>query len=139
MENEPAWVGMNELKPADQHVHLVEEVLELDGFPVELSDWHFGSDMAKFSINPDTPWARSWVVCVDLDKKWCEVTYLLILSPELEVIAKRVLSVNHVLPSDFAQELTKELNGLVEEKVLGEISTLLAGCSNTAVQNNNNS
>ncbi len=37
------WLGINELKIADQHVHIVEEVLELDGFQVPLNDTHFGS------------------------------------------------------------------------------------------------
>ena len=38
---------LNPLAAADQHVHVVQEVIELDGFPMEFKDWHFGSDMAQ--------------------------------------------------------------------------------------------
>jgi len=63
-------------------VHLVEEVLELDGFQIPLSDWHFGSDMARFHISPDQPFARAWAVCMDLEKGRCQICYLLIIKDE---------------------------------------------------------
>ena len=67
---------MNSLSPADQHVHLVEETLELDGFLMELKDWNFGGPMAKLvlnpeqlSLNPHSNVASGLVACVDLKRK----------------------------------------------------------------------
>ncbi len=82
-------IGIGALKPIDQHVHLVEEVLDLDGYPFVLKDWHFGSDMAAFCIDrEECPYSKAWAVAVDLEKRKCEISYVLIVNKELEIIVK---------------------------------------------------
>ncbi|ELR16822.1 uncharacterized protein ACA1_383540 [Acanthamoeba castellanii str. Neff] len=80
-EEDVAHVGIDRLKPADQHTHLVQETLDLDGFQLELKDWHMGSDMAQFVVVEEArDVSVAWAVCVDLDKLRCEVTLLFLVS-----------------------------------------------------------
>lgn len=55
-DSEPATVGMDTLKWAEQHIHKVD----VDEY------WHFGADMAKFTVDLDLPCALGWAVSVDL-------------------------------------------------------------------------
>ena len=78
------WTGMNTLNPADQHCHFVEEIMNFDGFEMTLSDWHFGSDMAKFNLiknnNDVIPQAcTGWVVCVCPIRKIGQISLLILL------------------------------------------------------------
>lgn len=58
-------------------------MLELDGYQIPLSDWHFGSDMARFQVLEGATFAQGWAVCVDLEKAKCEITYLIIIQDEI--------------------------------------------------------
>lgn len=90
-----AVIGMEQLKPADQHVHLVEEVMcvfcvlfltgsdfirysELEaGQFLELKDWHLGSDMSRFRLaNPRPPICTAYAVCASLESRRIEVRQL---------------------------------------------------------------
>lgn len=69
---EPASIGINSLRWADQHVH---HVAEYD------PTWYFGSDMARFHIKEDRASLGAWGVAVDLSdlkKPRCWITYMLI-------------------------------------------------------------
>ena len=55
------WQSMN---PADQHAHWVDEIVEIDGFELNLSDWHFGSDMARLLLDQDVI-STAWVAAID--------------------------------------------------------------------------
>jgi len=56
---------------------------------LQLSDWHFGSDIAKFvitqqqrqqtTISSSDDYGHSWVMCVDLNRKKCDITLLIII------------------------------------------------------------
>jgi len=76
------YMGIESLVPADQHTHLVSETMNLDGFAIELNDWHFGSDMAKFFTDKNVPIAGGWMVAFDCERKKCEIEYLVIIEDE---------------------------------------------------------
>jgi hypothetical protein len=110
---------MDRLQWADQHVHKVDRLHHGS----DDTEWHMGSDMAKFSIDPSVDLVKAWATCVDLtastkpaasahaaattatapteDSKagtktpsvLVDVTYLLIVSPSLEVCSLNDLSV----------------------------------------------
>ena len=65
---DPADAGFGgQFAACDQHTHLVKEVLELDGHPFELVDWHHGGDTARVAVDP-VHGGAGWVVMVDLDR-----------------------------------------------------------------------
>jgi hypothetical protein len=99
------------VSPADQHAHLVEEVLELDGFSMTLRDWHFGGPMAKLAIDAEfrkkSDVATGLAVCVDVERKRIHVCALFIVCGNLPQ--------SQVLDKDFlASRSTAGLKGFVE-------------------------
>lgn len=53
------------MAPADQHIHLVKEVVDLGGYSMDLSDWHVGADMARIGVDA-VHGGAGWVVIVDV-------------------------------------------------------------------------
>lgn len=86
------FCGDNQLELSDQHCHWVVEQMDIEGFPVDISDWHFGGDMARFSIaqtlsSPSIPLddedeavapADSLVAVVDVESRVVYLIYLLL-------------------------------------------------------------
>jgi len=79
---------IGKLRPSDQHVHWVEELMVLDECPMDLSDWHFGSDMARFVIDNSNQINWAWVTCVDTDTMRCQLSLLIMVSPNSESFFK---------------------------------------------------
>jgi len=79
---------LGKLRPGDQHIHWVTDYQEIDGYFMDLSDWHFGSDMARFQLSTNSSTSNSinwaWVVCVDLNTKRCQLSLVLISLPNLD-------------------------------------------------------
>lgn len=81
--------GLDCLAPADQHVHLVDT----DDM------WHFGSDMAQFTVKSGSAGggggvAGGWLVVADCSNAGSvaiEVTLLLLVEPHLEDVVMRLL------------------------------------------------
>ena len=66
------------LKPSDQHVHKTVEVLNLDGFEINMEDWNYGSDMSRIQTAPANS-ASGIVVSVDLASNRVCLAYFLVL------------------------------------------------------------
>jgi hypothetical protein len=48
---DPADAGFGgEFKPADQHTHLVQEILDLGGYTMELNDWYVSQHASVSSL-----------------------------------------------------------------------------------------
>jgi hypothetical protein len=78
-DHDPAWIGLNRLAPADQHVHTDGESIEIDGFMLE-PEWQFGSDMAKFVLSntaEGTPHS-GWIACVDLETNRVKLVFAIL-------------------------------------------------------------
>jgi len=81
-ESEPSeFCPTESLSPADQHVHLVEEVLDLDGFSIEMKDWHFGANMARLLMSEREKPASCFAVCVDLERNRIHVNLFFLFGP----------------------------------------------------------
>lgn len=66
-EEDPADAGFGgRFAAADQHAHLVKEVLELDGHSIVLEDWHHGGDTARVQVGGAG--GAGWVLLVDLER-----------------------------------------------------------------------
>ena len=113
---DPAWIGIDELRWADQHVHKVD-LYDGETLIADSADFHFGSDMARFAgalrarahhvlhgsdssctraVSTHVACARGWAVCLDLSDQRengpsLDVTLLLIVAPELEDAIERCL------------------------------------------------
>lgn len=97
-----AFCGWESMNASDQHAHWVDDIMELDGFEVNLSDWHFGSDMARITLGPELV-STSWVVAVD-PKRLRGLVVLLVLTREPVVLQSLLclpdlasLSVSHLI------------------------------------------
>jgi hypothetical protein len=73
-DNQVEYVGLNRLKWAEQHVHLVD----IDTM------WHFGPDMAKFQVDSESACISFWAMIVDLNSCMINCTYTIILRGDLE-------------------------------------------------------
>lgn len=117
-----ASAGLNKLRPADQHVHVVDapEVPDLDGLdldrltPAELEAlfaareggagpraWHLGSDAARVDFAVDQPASCGIVVAVDLHdpaRPRALVTFLVIVNGDLEGVVDA--KVNSAAPAE---------------------------------------
>jgi hypothetical protein len=108
-----AFAGQNALTCADQHIHKVD---------FHGNTWHFGSDMAKFCVDPEKPFAHAWCVAVDLDEMCCDILCLVMVNPEMEGRIDKVLRQastgndgdgtidTAILWSSFSKTFASELN-----------------------------
>jgi len=113
------YMGIEKLVPADQHTHFVTETVNLDGFDVELGDWHFGSDMARFYTDKEIPIAGGWVVIFDCERKKCGIEYLIVL--ENQDIKKTLLkeSTNNI------ETFVNKLMTLIEEVTMEDKNIII--------------
>jgi len=75
--------GIGHFAPADQHIHWVEEYIDLDDNLMDMSDWHFGSDMSKFILSEGKEICWSWVICIDVDTNRGLLCLVIILLPPI--------------------------------------------------------
>lgn len=111
-----ADIGWEGLKWADQHVHRM----------MVGGEWHFGSDMARFMIDPDASCASTLAVCVDLEDKVCDVTRLIIINGELENGVDTAAMKADCDPFDVPKFLGHLASTKLPTNVLQEIQSLLA-------------
>jgi hypothetical protein len=109
-ESDVAYVGVNILKWAEQHVHLVD----ID------SMWHFGPDMAKFKIDPEAEIVSFWVVMIDLSAFKINYTYTMIVRPDKEDQLEKSLqncsefsSLSGIISDQFGKDHMNTLNHLL--------------------------
>eukprot|EP01095_Lingulamoeba_sp_RSL-Kostka_P009186 TRINITY_DN3151_c0_g2_i1.p1 TRINITY_DN3151_c0_g2~~TRINITY_DN3151_c0_g2_i1.p1 ORF type:complete len:326 (+),score=80.01 TRINITY_DN3151_c0_g2_i1:86-1063(+) len=83
-EQESCPLTFNSLIPIDQHVHYVSEVLNLDGFDVDLSDWFFGSNQGSFKFNIQNNSLQhfefTFLLCFNLENKSILITFILFIN-----------------------------------------------------------
>jgi SAM-dependent methyltransferase len=54
LDENSSWIGLNQLKPSDVHIHKIENSNH--------SQWHFGSDCAKFLVHNPTDFSYALLV-----------------------------------------------------------------------------
>jgi len=72
--------GLDCFRFADQHTHLVSEVLDLGGFDFVDESWHFGGDMAAFELIDPRATASAILVVVDYEGSRLSLTDLSIVN-----------------------------------------------------------
>jgi hypothetical protein len=81
--SDAAWIGRNNLKWADQHVHNVNN-------DINNPDYHLGSDMAKFCINESEELITLQAVCFNPENRECLISEIIIVHPDLEAAVERL-------------------------------------------------
>ena len=107
--NVDPMIGIECLRPADQHTHWVEDIMDFDGYLTDLSDWHFGSDMAKFLINEDQKLIHSWVGAVDTFNNKGLLAKLIIVQKD------EVVHLSNFNSFSNATELLHQINQIVKD------------------------
>ena len=78
------WLGCNWVNAVDQHCHWVEEYIEIDSFPIDLSAWHIGGDMGRFSVSNKNEIAFGWIAWVCSERKLAQISLVVIKPPNCD-------------------------------------------------------
>lgn len=93
------WVGYNWVNAVDQHCHWVEEFIEIEGFPIDLSAWHIGGDMGRFSVANNEEIACGWLLWMCPVRKLAQLSWIMI------------------TPTNYDQEQIKKVSACVSSGV----------------------
>ena len=82
------WLGFNWVNAVDQHCHWVDEQMVIDGFPIDLSTWHIGGDMGRFSVENVDEISFAWVGWICPVRKLGQLSLVIILPESNSNITK---------------------------------------------------
>lgn len=77
--------------------------------------------MSKAMIEPGTPLAKAWAVCLDTETNRCEVSLWLVVSPDVEAIADEIAR-----ESSDGRDVAALVSGLTAKLAAFGVAPLLA-------------